>query len=203
MRRIAIALVVLCGLAAADGGGKKKPVERDDDLVDVAKVIPDAVIDLRYATADNFTKRVLYASGTCKLRRAVAARLAVAAEALRKDRRRLLLWDCYRPLSVQKQLWKLVPDPRYVADPKTGSRHNAGASVDVALVAEDGSAVTLPTKHDDFSAAAHRDRALAGAHGAEARRLDAAMSAAGFRGLATEWWHFDAPGRFALSDEPL
>jgi D-alanyl-D-alanine dipeptidase len=202
----AIACFACLGIARADDRKPKMAqAPSDEDFVDLTTVIPDAVIDMRYATANNFTKRSLYASPTCKLRRAVAARLAKAADALRGQERRLLVWDCYRPVSVQKVMWKLVPDPRYVADPAHGSRHNCGASIDVGLVDKDGAAVVLPTNHDDFSTAAHRDRALAGKRGLEARKLDAAMSAAGFAGLATEWWHFDAPdaSKYAQSDDPL
>lgn len=175
------------------------------DLVDVSAVIPDAVIDLRYATADNFTGAVLYPAGTCKLRRGVAARLVKAAAWLRAQDRRLLIWDCYRPTSIQEELWKRVPDARYVANPAQGSRHNRGAAVDLGLADRDGNAVELPTKFDEFSRAAHRKRALAGKRGAEARRLEAAMVRAGFVPLATEWWHFDAPdaAKYPLSNEPL
>ena len=168
-------------------------------------MIGDAVIDMRYATADNFTGKELYPVARCKLRRAVAARLATAAKALRAQDRRLVLWDCYRPTSIQKELWKRVPDPRYVADPRVGSKHGRGAAVDVALADKDGHLVALPTPFDDFSEAAHRDHALAGDAGAEARRLEKAMTAAGWKPLPTEWWHFDAPdsAKYALSDEPL
>lgn len=211
MRRAVLVVAALCGVVHAD-----KP----DDFVDVATVIPDAVIDLRYATAANFTGVVLYPVAHCKLRRAVAERLAKAAKALRGHDRRLVLWDCYRPSSIQAVLWKKLPDPRYVADPKHGSRHSRGAAVDVAVVAKDGSAVELPTGFDDFTVAAHRDRAIS--RSAEARVLEQAMMEAGFVGLSTEWWHFDAPGpagcgttaesrcgsidasdRYPLSDEAL
>lgn len=201
LRRALLLVIVVSGSAAAEVTAREKP----SDLVEVAAVIPDAVIDMRYATKDNFTGDVLYPKAVCKLRRAVAKRLAKAAAALRTQDRRLLLWDCYRPHSIQKLLWKKVPDPRYVANPKAGSKHNRGAAVDVALVDKDGKPVVLPTKFDDFSRAAHRDRALAGDQGAEARRLAKAMRAAGFSGMPTEWWHFDAPdsASYALSDEPL
>jgi D-alanyl-D-alanine dipeptidase len=181
------------------------PPARPDDLVDVSAVIPDAVLDLRYATANNFTGAVLYPKAVCKLRRAVAARLAKAADALRAQGRRLLLWDCYRPSSIQERFWKLVPDPRYVANPKTGSRHSRGAAVDLALADADGRPLAMPTKFDVFAEAAHRPRALAGPRGAEARRLEEAMLGAGFTGMPTEWWHFDAPeaAGYALSNEPL
>lgn len=202
-------MIALAGVAAADPQPRpeqpRQPKQRDDDLVDVAGVISDAVIDMRYATADNFTGNPLYPVARCKLRRAVAARLAKAAKALRAQDRRLVLWDCYRPTSIQKELWKRVPDPRYVADPKIGSKHGRGAAVDVALAGKDGKPVVLPTKFDDFSEAAHRDHALTGDAGAEASRLEKAMSDAGFLPLPTEWWHFDAPdsAKYALSDEPL
>jgi zinc D-Ala-D-Ala dipeptidase len=168
-------------------------------------VIPDAIIDMRYATADNFTKQKVYPTAVCKLRRSVATRLAKAAKLLRKQGRLLLIWDCYRPTSVQEQFWKLVPDERYVANPAKGSRHSRGAAVDLGLVDKDANGVPLPTNFDDFSEAAHRDKALKGEQGAEARRLEAAMKKAGFIGMPTEWWHFDAPdaAKFPLSNDPL
>ena len=147
-------------------------LEKPSDLVDVTTVIPDAVLDIRYATEKNFTGKAVYPVATCKLRRAVATRLAKAAATLRKHDRRLLIWDCYRPKSIQDVFWKLVPDERYVADPKKGSRHSRGAAVDVGVVDKDGNAVTLPTAFDDFSEAAHREHALDGERGVEARRLE-------------------------------
>lgn len=197
----AFLLLAIASCAHADATPREKPT----DLVDVSTVIPDAVIDIRYATEDNFTGKRLYPVGTCKLRRAVATRLAKAAATLRDQGRRLLVWDCYRPTSIQEQLWKLVPDPRYVANPKKGSRHSRGAAVDLGLVDKDGKPVVLPTKYDDFSKAAHRVHALRGEQGAEARRLEAAMKAAGFVPMPTEWWHFDAPdaAKYSLANEPL
>ena len=196
-----LAAVAIAGCAAANAGPREKPT----DFVDVTAVVPDAVLDIRYATEDNFTGKAVYPVARCKLRRSVANRLAKAAALLRKKDRRLLVWDCYRPKSIQEAFWKLVPDERYVANPKTGSRHSRGAAVDVGLVDKDGKPVTLPTKFDDFSEAAHRTRALKGDAGAEARTLEAAMKKAGFVGMPTEWWHFDAPDaqKFSLSDEPL
>nr|MBA2543338.1 peptidase M15 [Deltaproteobacteria bacterium] len=57
----------------------------------------------------------------------------------------------------------------------------------------------------EFTEAAHRDRALAGTNGQEAKALSEAMQAAGFVGIPTEWWHFDASdaASYAISDEPL
>jgi D-alanyl-D-alanine dipeptidase len=198
--RWAPVLVLIASVATADSSRTV-----DVGLVDVATIVPDAVLDLRYATEDNFTGEAVYPKAVCKLHRSVALRLARAAKILRAQKRRLVLWDCYRPSSIQKAFWKLVPDERYVANPKKGSRHSRGAAVDVALAGEDGALLVMPTSFDDFSAKAHRKNALAGEAGAEARRLEAAMTKVGFVGMPTEWWHFDAPdaSKYAIADEPL
>ena len=137
-RKKARPLITLCTLVASSAAHANP---RPDDFVDVAAAIPDAVLDLRYASTDNFTGEKLYAHATCKLRRVVAEQLAEAAKRLRAQHRRLLLWDCYRPASVQQILWRHNPDPRFVADPKVGSVHSRGAAVDVGLVDLDGVAV--------------------------------------------------------------
>lgn len=166
-------------------------------LVDVARLLPDAVVDLRYATHENVLGRALYPAGArCLLLAPVADRLARAAARLRADGLRLRLWDCYRPLSVQRELWRNTPRRGLVADPsKGGSNHNRGAAVDVALAAADGGAVALPSGFDDFGPRA-RGGATSGIS-VEARRnrerLRAAMLAEGFRPIRMEWWHFDAP----------
>ena len=103
-------------------------------------------------------------------------------------------------------MWAILPDPTYVADPAKGSRHNRGAAVDVGLLALDGSAVPVPTAHDDFSPKAHRDATDLPAEAiANRERLERAMVAAGWLPLASEWWHFDAPGweAYPLRDDPL
>jgi D-alanyl-D-alanine dipeptidase len=176
-------------------------------LVDVALLIPRAVLDLRYATPDNFTGRALYPVARCLLQPEVAARLARAAAKLERRGYRLRLYDCYRPLSVQRAMWEAVPRVGFVADPKTGSLHNRGAAVDVGLSAQDGSELEMPTRFDSFERKA-RAWATAGIP-PEARRhrdrLRAAMEAEGFAVNPLEWWHFDADGALEhpLLDLPL
>lgn len=213
--RVALLLLALLSLAAAPDAGARPPrapgpaPASDGDLVEVTQLGGAASsirLDLRYATADNFTHKVVYPSARCLLRRAVATRLLEAAERLRPRGLHLKLYDCYRPLSVQRLFWSLVPDERYVADPAKGSRHNRGAAVDLTLVRASGEELDMGTAFDDFSPRAHR-----GADGlGEAQRrnraiLDEAMAASGFKGMPTEWWHFDGPQwqRYPVADTPL
>jgi D-alanyl-D-alanine dipeptidase len=79
-----------------------------------------------------------------------------------------------------------------VADPKTGSRHNRGNAVDVTLVDENGRELDMPTGFDDFSPRAAHGETRLPARVIENRRLLAeTMEKAGFRRLASEWWHYD------------
>jgi D-alanyl-D-alanine dipeptidase len=169
---------------------------RSPDLVDVAQIVPDATIDLRYATDRNVFGRAVYPPGArCLLLRPVAERLARAAARVRGQGFTLRLWDCYRPLSVQRELWRVQPTPGLVADPRTGSNHNRGAAVDVALAGPGGAELELPTDFDAFGPRA-RAGASAGLSPAARRHRDllrAALVAEGFRPIRLEWWHFDAP----------
>ncbi|HSP96551.1 MAG TPA: D-alanyl-D-alanine dipeptidase [Candidatus Dormibacteraeota bacterium] len=182
------------------------PAPTPPPLVDAAALVPGLRLDIRYATPRNFTGRALYPSPRCLLRPAVAERLAHAQEAAAAQGLGLKVFDCYRPLSVQRAMWTLVPDERYVADPAKGSRHNRGAAVDVTLVDAEGHELPMPTAFDDFSARAHRDYDdLPPAAIANRARLERLMTDAGFTGLPTEWWHFDADGweRYDALDVPL
>ena len=165
-------------------------------LVDVARALPDAVVDLRYATRSNFLGRAVYPpDARCLLLPAVTDRLARAAARLRERGLRLRLYDCFRPLAVQREMWRLFPRKGFVADPARGSNHNRGAAVDVGLAGADGSEVELPTAFDAFERRARAD-ATEGVSPAARRHRDllrAAMEEAGFRVNRMEWWHFDAP----------
>jgi D-alanyl-D-alanine dipeptidase len=188
--RLTPALVALPFLAAPPLAAAAPP------LADVAATIPDAMVDLRYATASNFLGRAVYPPGArCLLLPAVAQRLARAADRLRRRGVRLLIWDCYRPLAVQREMWRRMPRKGFVADPARGSNHNRAAAVDVGLAGADGGRMELPTAFDAFEPRARADAVAGVPPAARANRdlLRDAMEAEGFRVNRMEWWHFDAP----------
>lgn len=177
------------------------PALAADPLVDARSLIPDAVLDVRYASDANFTGRALYPFPAAYLRRSTALKLAKAAAALRAHGRRLVLYDAYRPLAVQKALWAVKPDRRFVADPARGSIHNRGGAVDAGLADAAGKPVVMPSAFDAFGPeAAHGAKGVPVAAAAEARALKKAMEDAGFASLAEEWWHYQDP---AAKDWPL
>ena len=184
-------LTALAVLAAARDAGT------GEALIDATTRVPGLVVELPYATEDNFLGRAVYPEGArCLLLPAVADRLAQAERTLEAQGFRLKTWDCYRPIHVQWAMWKLVPRKGYVADPHTGSNHNRGAAVDVTLVTREGLAVEMPTAFDTFGPAAHHGSTAGTAEGrAHRETLRQAMVQAGFRPNRMEWWHYDAPER--------
>lgn len=160
-------------------------------LVDVRSVVPDAVIDLRYATSDNFVGQRLYPPGApCLVHESMATGLAAAAAALRPQT--LVFWDCYRPHEVQVKMFEVVSNPNWVARPSAYARsHEAGRSVDVTIAGAD-----MGTGFDDFTprSLAYATDGVSPAAQANRARLREAMKAGGLTVYSGEWWHFDGPG---------
>jgi zinc D-Ala-D-Ala dipeptidase len=180
---------------------KSAAVAPDDPkrLVELVKLDPTIKLDMRYATTNNFTGRVLYNEARAFLTAAAAAALVRASAAARAEGFGLTIYDAYRPWRVTKQLWDATPvgpKKNYVANPKRGSKHNRGCAVDLTLHdLKTGALVEMPTEFDDFSEKAHRDFAGASVTAVANRsRLQRYLEAEGFIGLSNEWWHFDFTG---------
>lgn len=207
-----IGAIVSAAMANAAPDAGVPPVSaaaRAAGFVDVRSVVPDAIVDLRYATANNFVGVQLYpADARCLVHESLAPGLATAAAALRAQGSTLVFWDCYRPHEVQVRMFAAVPDPAWVAKPGPYSRsHETGRSVDVTL-AEGGRLVDMGTGFDDFSprATAYATEGVSALAQANRARLRNAMAAGGLTVYSGEWWHFDGPGagvERAILDVPV
>lgn len=163
-------------------------------MVNLQTIIPDILIDLRYAGLNNFTKHKIYRGQNPRafLRRDAALALARVQAKLRRRRLSLKIWDAYRPMYAQKFLWKVFPDERYVANPKKSPRHCLGIAVDLTLAKKNGKELSMPTLYDHFSPKAHRNApGIPMKKRANAKLLELLMTAEGFHGHTHEWWHFD------------
>lgn len=204
---VVVAATLLSLPARADQPLTEQQIDHIDPLEEATRVVNGLIVDLRYATPNNFLKRQLYPDGArCLLRRSVAQKLARAAELLRPKNFRLKVYDCYRPLSVQKEMWKVMPKPGYVADPRKGSNHNRAAAVDLTLASSDGKEVEMPTPFDTFSPAAHHGYKKGPALSRQNREvLREAMEAAGFKKNPMEWWHYEVLNaeKFPVLDRPV
>src|SRR6478736_1853786 len=120
----------------------------DTTFVNLKDYSQDFVYDMKYATDDNFLKSKVYDCAECYLRYKTVKALVLANERFMKKGFKIKIFDCYRPLDIQKRMWAIVPNPQYVANPSKGSIHNRGGAVDITLVDFDGKELDMGTSFD-------------------------------------------------------
>jgi D-alanyl-D-alanine dipeptidase len=174
-------------------------------------------VDLRYASANNFVGDDMYSPFDCGwLHRNAADSLREAAAHLasRRSDVSLLVLDALRPQRVQERMWAALEGTgltQYLADPARGSIHSFGMAVDVTLVDASGRELDMGTGFDDLTERSHpalEDGFLARGqltvqHVENRRLLRDVMAAAGWRGINSEWWHFDGGDRDLIRAEYL
>ena len=165
---------------------------QQSDFVRLKDLSPDFVYELKYATPDNFLKQAVYDCGECYLRKSTAEALVKANEAFKQLGYRIKLFDCYRPLSVQKKMWKILPGTHYVANPAKGSKHNRGAAVDLTLVDAQGKELNMGTPFDFFGKEAHHTYTQYSKEVLENRKLlKETLDKFNFKSIYSEWWHYE------------
>jgi D-alanyl-D-alanine dipeptidase len=164
----------------------------DTVFVNIMDYSSDFILDMKYATTDNFLKTQVYDCATCLLRFKTVKNLILANEEFKTKGYRIKIFDCYRPLEVQKKMWKIVSDPEYVADPKKGSIHNRGGAVDISLVDFDGNTVDMGTGFDFFGPeASHFYQKLPNSTLKNRLLLKQIMLKHNFSSFDSEWWHYN------------
>jgi D-alanyl-D-alanine dipeptidase len=180
---------------AVAGPPREAGTFRAPDLVELKKLDHTIKLDIRYATANNFTGRAVYTEARAFLQRPAAEALVRASRALRKKGYGLSVFDGYRPWAVTKLFWEITPADKkqFVADPAKGSRHNRGCAVDLTLYdLKTGRQVSMPGEYDEMSERSHIN--YAGGTSEQRRLRDllrAALEAEGFTPYEPEWWHYD------------
>ena len=165
---------------------------QQSDFVRLKDLSADFVYELKYATPDNFLKQAVYDCGECYLRKSTAEALVKANEAFKQLSYRIKLFDCYRPLSVQKKMWKILPGTHYVANPAKGSKHNRGAAVDLTLVDAQGKELNMGTPFDFFGKEAHHTYTEHSKEVLENRKLlKETLNKYNFKSIYSEWWHYE------------
>ena len=165
---------------------------QQNDFVLLRSLSNDFVFDMKYATPDNFLKQAVYDCGECYLRKSTAKALVKANEEFKSLGYRIKLFDCYRPLSVQKKMWKILPGTHYVANPAKGSKHNRGAAVDLTLVDAQGKELDMGTPFDFFGEKAHHTCTTLPKKVLENRKLlKDILNKYNFKSIYSEWWHYE------------
>lgn len=187
----------------------KKSIEKDKNkqLIEIKKSIPDIKLDIRYAGKNNFAKQAVYKQARAFARLPVVEALKNVQIELKKSGYGLKIFDGYRPYSVTVKFFAIASDKSFVANPKDGSRHNRGCAIDLTLIdLKTGKELEMPTPYDSFAAEAASDFMNLPANVIQNRELlRNTMEKHGFRVLNNEWWHFDFIGwkNYELMDIPF
>ena len=186
------------------------------DFAEISTVIDDAAFDIRYYSSNNFTGNKIdgYKAPRAYMTKKALAALKIAADDLRAQGYRLLIWDSYRPQKAVDNFVKWINDPSDPGDksfypklekddliagvyimPKSG--HTRGSTVDLTIITKNGGFVDMGGTFDLFSEVSHPDyKKLTKKQKKNRKILRDAMVKAGFNPLDSEWWHF------TLKDEP-
>jgi len=183
-----------------DVTSQKVEIINDTTFVNLKDYSQDFVYDMKYATSDNFLKAKVYDCAECFLRLKTVKAMLNANEDFIKKGYKIKIFDCYRPLDIQKRMWKIVPNPEYVANPSKGSIHNRGGAVDITLVDSSGIALDMGTTFDFFGIeASHNYQNLSQEIKSNRALLKIIMIQNGFNSLDSEWWHYNL--KSALNDK--
>mgnify|MGYP003407063525 CR=1 FL=1 len=164
----------------------------DTTFVNLKDYSDNFVYDMKYATEDNFLKAKVYDCAECFLRFKTVKALVKANTIFIKKGYHIKIYDCYRPLDIQKRMWKIVSNPEYVADPAKGSIHNRGGAVDITLVDADGKELDMGTSFDFFGPeASHYFDNLSDEVKQNRALLKRIMKKSNFNSFDSEWWHYN------------
>ena len=176
----------------------------EKELVNLAATIPGIVLDIRYATTNNFTGEVIYTLSRAYARKPVAEALKKAQEEFSRHGVGIKVYDGYRPYSATVKFYEVYRDTTYVASPYKGSRHNRGCAIDMTLVdLKTGEELKMPTEYDSFKKEAWPTTPVKDPVIKKNRDLIiSVMHKHGFKVNASEWWHFDFNGwqKFEVMD---
>lgn len=194
----AVAQTVTAPAMISDIKAYKQSVKADalKQMTDLKKNIPGIVLDLRYATKNNFTGHILYPwANTTFMRIEAANALQQIQQTLNRKGYGIKVFDAYRPWSATKEMWELVKDERYVANPAKGSNHNRGLAIDLTIVnIKTGAALNMGTGFDNFTDTAHHTFTRLPQDVLSNRKmLKETMEQHGFKSFESEWWHYTWP----------
>ena len=177
----------------------KETSVNDSTFVNLKQYSQDFEYDMKYATEDNFLKAKVYDCAECFLRLKTVNALIDANKKFLEKGYKIKIFDCYRPLDIQKKMWKIVSNPQYVADPAKGSIHNRGGAVDITLIDSLGKELDMGTPFDFFGIEASHNYPNVSDNVKQNRiLLKTIMTSSGFNSFDSEWWHYNL--KTALND---
>ncbi len=159
-------------------------------LIEINSSTHPIIMDMRYASTNNFTGQVIYQKPLCLMHKDALVLFEKAIELAAKQGYTFKVFDVFRPQAAQEALWNICPNDMYIMPPTKGSVHTRGVAIDLTLVDKDGAELDMGTPFDDFTEQSHHGASLPAAIEQNRYMLLGIMTTAGFDFYRNEWWHY-------------
>lgn len=176
-------------------------------LVAITEETHPVILDIKYATTDNFTGQILYSRPLLYLHADAMPLFEKAISLAKAQGLKLKIFDGFRPRAAADRMWEFCPDPNYVAPPDKGSNHTRGVAIDLTLADQNGQELDMGTPFDSFSPDSHHGPNIVSLSPECVRNrciLLGLMIQAGWDYYNNEWWHYqliDSRGYTLLTGE--
>jgi len=163
-----------------------------NNLIEIKQPEFDTDLYIAYATSDNFTGRPLYKNARCFLHEDAAACLKKSIGMAAALGLRFKIFDAFRPIETQQELWDDCPDANFLSNPQTGAvPHCRGVAIDLTLIDKNGKELDMGTAFDEFSPLSYHGNMEISAEAQKNRHLlMGIMTTAGWDFYRNEWWHY-------------
>lgn len=159
-------------------------------LVEINETTHPIIMDMRYASTNNFTGQVIYNNPLCLIHTDALVLFEKAIDLAAKQGCKFKVFDAFRPQAAQEALWNICPNDMYIMPPAKGSVHTRGVAIDLTLIDSNGVELDMGTPFDDFTEQSHHGISLPADIEQNRYLLLGIMMTAGFDFYRNEWWHY-------------
>ncbi len=177
-----------------------------NDGVDISSY--DVKISMKLSTSDTSIGEPFYNSNLCMLQYDTLQKLIKAIDIFKRDGYTVVIYDAYRPTSVQQRWFDVVKVHKWVANPKIGMGgvHDRGTAIDMSLIGPDGKELEMPTPMHTFTVeSARNSTTMSKKARANMEYMTNVMVSVGFSYINSEWWHFQCVNtqNYLPTDHPI
>ncbi len=168
----------------------------------------DVKVSMKLSTNETSIGMPFYNSNLCMLQYDTLQKLIKAINLFKQDGYTVVIYDAYRPTSVQQRWFDVVRVHKWVADPSRGMGgiHDRGTAIDMSLIDAEGNELEMPTPMHTFTNdSARTSEIMTETARANMEYMTRIMVSCGFTYINSEWWHFQCVNtkNYLPTDHPI
>jgi len=168
----------------------------------------DVKVSMKLSTDETSIGEPFYSRNLCLLQYDTVLKLVKAIDMFKAKGYTIVIYDAYRPTSVQQRWFDVIRVHKWVADPSRGMGgiHDRGTAIDMSLIDKNGNELEMPTPMHTFTEASARDsQEMTATARANMDYMARVMVNCGFTYINSEWWHFQCVNtkNYLPTDHPI